>query len=751
MSMNVVSKQVRAAIVAVGVAVGAVVAVGAGPVQADPQATIPISCDRPNTGISGGLLVNLNTEIPDPLNSDSLMQVVDVDPVVSGRTTHVELNLPFPDLAGGFPPNDFGVTYGTFYIKSVTITVPIPAGYDLTTVTPSESPDKSYVTVTRSGSNLVAVVQSPVSGSRIRINTEVASPVAEVETSSGVWTPVVMPTIVLNPTVTASAGSTITWRPPSSSNLVVKWNRNFNILIGQINWNDLAMLCTPVNANQVVATTTVATPALSVSATADETSVVAGATAHLHVTVTNTGDIGLTGVVVTDANAPGCGGNVGNLAVGAHVTLDCSVTTTPANVPTLSNSAVADANETTPVTSNTVNVTVTPAGPTGVSGTVTEQGTGDPVAGAWMAFLRSSNFSVAGGAQADGSGNYSAQLPAGTYYAYVVDPAGRHAAGFHGPPTPVGVTAGSMTDVDPVVASTRGSISGTITEQGTGTPLVGSWAFAINGSTGAPETGVPAGAGGQYAITDLPAGDHYVIYLDPSGAHAPEYFENSSDVTHATRLGVSGGGTATANGTPVAQTPVGGGSTISGIVTETGTNADVEGVTVIALRASDFRFAASTRTNAQGEYTLSVAPGQYKLAFLDGSGAHFMEWFDGQTYVGLASAAPVTAPGTASAILDRSTGALEGVVTEQGSGTPLAGVWAVAIGPSGIAGGAVTDTGGHYDIPGLPAGTYRVTFADPVAGHVQEYWNNSPDFAGSSPVVVAGGSSTSIDAALAAP
>ncbi len=39
---------------------------------------------------------------------------------------------------------------------------------------------------------------------------------------------------------------------------------------------------------------------------ADESAVTVGDTVHLHVKVTNTGNVALTNVAITDANAPGC-------------------------------------------------------------------------------------------------------------------------------------------------------------------------------------------------------------------------------------------------------------------------------------------------------------------------------------------------------------------------------------------------------------------------------------------------------------
>lgn len=738
--------------VAMAAVLPALVAVVAAPgAQADPQVTIPVSCDRPNTGITAGLFANLNNEIPDPINSDSLMRVVDVERPVPGTPTRVELILPFPDLAGGFPPNDFGVTYGTFYIKSVEITVPIPAGYDLATVTPSESPEKSYVTATRSGSNLVVRVQSPVSGSRIRINTEVASPVAEVETSSGVWTPVVMPTIVINPTVTAAAGSTITWRPPSLSNAVVKWNRDFGIFIGQINWNDVSMPCTPQNPNQVVATTTVGSPSLTVAASADESAVVAGETVHLHVTVTNTGDVPLTGVTVTDANAPGCAGSVGTLAVGASAVRNCTVTTSPADVPTFTNSAGADSNETAPVGSNTVSVTVASPAATGVAGRVRDIVSQGGVPGAWVALLRTSDYSIAGSDVADGSGDYVVNVPPGNYLAYGIDPTGAHQGGFFGAPTPVGIIAGAMTPVDPVLTPTRGSVAGTITAQGSGTAIGGAWALASSGTTFAPEALVEADPEGAFRIDDLAAGAHFLTFLDPSGAHAPEYHADSPGPAGAGAVAVVGGATATADGTPPGMAAAGGGATLEGSVTEAGTNAPLEGVAVVVLRGSDFTFVRGGRTDASGVFSIPVPAGPYRVAFIDPSGHHHMEWHDDLPYNGLAASSTVTAPGVVGAVLSRTRGAVAGTITDDPSGQPLPGAWVVAIGPRGIAGGAVTGSDGSYTIDGLPAGTYRATMVDPVGGRTQEYWNGATSSAGASPITVAGGATTTIDAALRLP
>ncbi len=97
---------------------------------------------------------------------------------------------------------------------------------------------------------------------------------------------------------------------------------------------------------------------------------------------------------------------------------------------------------------------------------------------------------------------------------------------------------------------------------------------------------------------------------------------------------------------------------------------------------------------------------------------------------------------------------MAGTITDDPSGTPIGGAWVVAIAPGGIAGGAahaVTAANGTYTIAGLAAGTYRATFVDPKGGRAQEYYNNSPDYAGATPINVTAGATATVNAALALP
>lgn len=100
-------------------------------------------------------------------------------------------------------------------------------------------------------------------------------------------------------------------------------------------------------------------PSLSVAKAADQTAVLVGEPISYHVTVTNTGNRALTGVSVSDPNAPDCPGPLADLPVGGQpVVVDCTFTPRNSNVGTYTNVATVDSDQTGPVASDPVDVTV---------------------------------------------------------------------------------------------------------------------------------------------------------------------------------------------------------------------------------------------------------------------------------------------------------------------------------------------------------------------------------------------------------
>jgi uncharacterized repeat protein (TIGR01451 family) len=96
---------------------------------------------------------------------------------------------------------------------------------------------------------------------------------------------------------------------------------------------------------------------VSVSATADETTVIAGEDIHFHVTVNNVSDEAITNVSVVD-DLGTCNPTIASIAAAASTTVDCTYATTQADVGTVSDFATVDTDQTFAEATNTVNVTV---------------------------------------------------------------------------------------------------------------------------------------------------------------------------------------------------------------------------------------------------------------------------------------------------------------------------------------------------------------------------------------------------------
>ena len=67
-------------------------------------------------------------------------------------------------------------------------------------------------------------------------------------------------------------------------------------------------------------------PAIEIVKTPDEQTVASGSDVSFNISIENTGDVDLTGVTVTDAQAPDCNRTLGNLSDGASTSYSCDVT-----------------------------------------------------------------------------------------------------------------------------------------------------------------------------------------------------------------------------------------------------------------------------------------------------------------------------------------------------------------------------------------------------------------------------------------
>ncbi len=504
---------------------------------------------------------------------------------------------------------------------------------------------------------------------------------------------------------------------------------------------------TPVTSSQV--SVRVGASAF-VEMTTEQTTVAVGETITYHVVVTSVSALDLTGLLATATVSPYCEHGPFSLAVHEGLSFDCEYRPTAADLGTHTNRLTVDSPDIVAATSEAVAVEVTiPDGYALMSGTVTETGTGAPIAGALVAPLSLVDYSPVAVGTTDASGDYVALAPVGTYFVYVIDPSLDHTAAFAGAPSTVTVSSGATTDADAHLVPTRGTIAGTVTD--TGGPLAGVMAMSVDLDAGEPAAGDLTDANGHYAITGINAGNRLVELIDLSGTHSPEFYDDVPTPAGATVLPVTGANVTTADAALAPQAPPGSGAHLVGRITSSA-GGDLEGVAVMAVHSGDFSFAAGDLTDASGHYDIAVDAGTYKLAFYDPTAGHSFEWHDNQTAAGLGSAANVTAtagsPLTVDAALTPTTGTVSGTVTEAGSGDNLANGFVVAIdSQTNVVGG--TTTNGIYTISGLPAGNIRLRFVDLTGAHTSEYYDNSPDYDHANPLASTPGAVlTDINAAL---
>jgi 5-hydroxyisourate hydrolase-like protein (transthyretin family) len=205
--------------------------------------------------------------------------------------------------------------------------------------------------------------------------------------------------------------------------------------------------------------------------------------------------------------------------------------------------------------------------------------------------------------------------------------------------------------------------------------------------------------------------------------------------------------------------------TISGVVTGSGGPLESVEVALYTYNSQDSYWEAFeyTDTDADGRYSITVAPGNYRVGFEDYYNDHVEEFFDDAADVDDADTIAVTSAGSAVASADLTAGGhVTGHVTGPG-GADLADIRVVAYQRQVDDDGYVdyvwvrsgyTDDDGTYDVGGLAAGTYRVAFSDGYVGeshtYASEYYDDASSLESAKDLTVtAAGTVPGVDATLA--
>lgn len=249
---------------------------------------------------------------------------------------------------------------------------------------------------------------------------------------------------------------------------------------------------------------------------------------------------------------------------------------------------------------------------TGIDGTVTDGATGIPGIPVYVwTYDAASGWSISGSAPTNGVGGYSfAPLPAGSsyrvcFYGTVINYQNKcHAnAPDYASADPVTVVTDSMTTIDMTLLLV-GKISGTVKDSISNAALPGISVEAYDSAD--PLVMVASAttdAGGGYTIYNLPDGTYSVYFNGYALGYLSQELNNIDVLAPAETTGTDA-------------SMVKGGS-ISGTVTDSGTSAVLQGISVEVYQGAIL--IDSTSTGADGTYTVVALPAGTYDVFFDGT------------------------------------------------------------------------------------------------------------------------------------
>ena len=396
----------------------------------------------------------------------------------------------------------------------------------------------------------------------------------------------------------------------------------------------------------------------------------------------------------------------------------------------------------TTITPSSVNVALDPDS---LSGTVTDQATSGDVSGAEVELVSSADKEIAE-TTTDTNGQYLfSPVPPGVGDVVVFNPGGANGSYTSSASSPFTILNGQQVTENGQVGPSSGTVSGTVTDQLTGSDLSGVEVELVNSShTEIAET--TTNAVGYYSFPAVPAANGDEVLFNPGGTI------NGFSSSTSSPFDVIAGQQQTVNGRLLS------GGVIGGTVTNSASQA-IQGVTIYAQNtATDNSYTATT--GSAGTYLLDGLPaGSYKVQFQPANGQNYVtQWYLDKSDYAAAVPVSVTSGHTTSNVnATLATGAtISGIVTSAATHTPVAGVYVRVSNytEDSIANVDTTDArtapDGSYTFIGLPPGTYDVYFSPPYpSNYLGESYNQQTNENKATPIALTAGATRSgIDAAL---
>lgn len=352
-----------------------------------------------------------------------------------------------------------------------------------------------------------------------------------------------------------------------------------------------------------------------------------------------------------------------------------------------------------------------------ISGRVIDAGTGASLTGIFVQAFDWTGDWRAYAAETDAEGSFTiGGLDPGAYriqawdWSNVFSPEWYEDKADYDSADPVAVSAGQTTGGLVMRLDRAGSLSGTVVDALTGTPLadVSLYAWSVDGANGTMGWGW-SGSDGSFTVSGLPTGSYILYAYDFSGGYVPTYYDGVTVLDAATPLAVT-----TGHDTGGIRMRMVMGGAINGHVRDARNGAPIPDAFLTAVDGagnwSGFGFSA-----ADGSYTVTgLFTGDYYLHAQEGSGAFAPKWYSNADRFEDATAVPVVEGSTVDGIdfALPPAGRITGRVTDT-AGQPLAYLTLFA---ERIDGSRImleqfwgyTDTDGRYSITGLGTGDYRV-------------------------------------------
>lgn len=289
-----------------------------------------------------------------------------------------------------------------------------------------------------------------------------------------------------------------------------------------------------------------------------------------------------------------------------------------------------------------------------------------------------------------------------------------------------------------------GSVSGTVTASGSGSPVFGAQVCALPKSHefDPGQFCVFSGASGKYSLAQLPA-DEYVLefhagYLN----YLPQYYPDKVKLSEAEKFQLAEGESLENRDAHLKVA-----AELTGTVTDAGTEEGVGGVEVCAYGQIGFT-EECVITGPFGDYSMPGLPSdEYVVEFFpEASSGYLVQFYDHVGALSESSPVPVSVgevrSGIDAALVPGS--AVSGRVTLANGGTPLAGVLVCAErAASEELESCVKTTGdGSYSIDALASGSYVIAFSEELGPEFADefdtqYFDRATSFAAAAPVTLA--------------